>query len=289
VPRERKGTITERGGKLYARVQFTDEIGKRRDVWRKVENRTQGRQIIRQMLNEVENSTSESLDAATMHFDELAAHFETQYLKPAEYVDGRKVAGVRSLTPAFAAVNALKAFFGKKKLRSITYADITAYRAHRLKTPTRHGNQRAIATVNRELDKLRRMFNIAIQQGWLLQSPFKKGGSLISLADEKHRERIPSREEESRLLAAIEAEPLREHLKGIILIALDCALRRGEILTLVWSDVDLERRTISVRDFNAKTARARTVAMTNRVHEDLSGRFEEAPANWMNACFKLKM
>jgi integrase len=281
VARERKGTITERGGKFYARVQFTDETGKRRDVWRKVDNRTKGRQVIRQLLTEIENSTPTSLDAANLRFDELAAHFETNYLKPAEYVDGRKVAGVRSFTPAFAAVHVIKNYFGKKKLRNITYADITSYRSHRLKTPTRHGKQRAIATVNRELDKLRRMFNIAIQQGWLSQSPFKKGGSLISLADETHRERILSRDEESRLLAAIEAEPLREHLKGIVMIALDCALRRGEILTLTWSDVNLENRTINVRAFNAKTARARTVAMTNRVFEDLRGR-SEAASNGIN-------
>ncbi len=276
VARERKGTITERDGKLYARVRFKDESGKTRDIWRKSDNRTHARQLIRQILNEVENASATSLDAANMTFAEIARYFESQFLRPAEYVNGRKVAGVRSLTPAIAAVNALKEHFGNKKLRHITYADISAFRAARLKMPTKYGRQRAIASVNRELDKLRRIFNIAIQQGWLTENPFKRGKSLISHAEENQRERVLSREEEVRLLAAIDAEPKRAHLKSIILIALDCGLRRGEITSLVFSDLDFVRRTINVRAFNSKTARSRVVAMTNRVYANLRERFEES-------------
>jgi integrase len=277
MARERKGTITKRDGKLYARVQFKDEMGKRRDLWRRAESRTHARQLIRELLKEIENSTAVALDAANMTFEELAAYFERHYLQPAQYVDGRKVSGVRSLIPALAAINALRAHFGARRLRSITHSDLDAYRVTRLKTPTQHGKQRAIASVNRELSKARRMFNVAIQRGWLAESPFKRGGTLISNADEVHRERVLSREEESRLLAAIEAEPKRGHLKGIVLIALDCGLRRGEILTLTWGDVDLSRRTIMVRAFNAKTARSRTVGMTIRVHETLTALFYSAP------------
>ena len=305
MARERKGTITERNGKLYARVQFTDETGTRRDLWRKAENRTHARELIRQMLKEIENSTATSLDAANMTFAELADRFIAECLKPAVYVHGRKVEGVRSVIPARVAVEALKAHFGKKKVRAIAHGDIKSYKALRLKTPTMHDRARhkralqadpkaqlqvtrTIAAVNRELDKLKRIFNWAIRQGWLLKSPFQSGEPLISHADEVHRERVLSRDEESRLFAAIEAEPLREHLRGILLIALDCALRRGEILTLTWADVDLDRRTITVQAFNAKTARARTVAMTSRVYEDLRRRFEAAPRESDGRLFDLK-
>lgn len=287
MARERKGTITKRDGKLYARVQFKDETGKRRDLWRRAESRTHARQLIRELLREIENSTAVALDAANMTFEDLAAHFKAHHLQPAQYVDGRKVSGVRSLIPALAAVNALRTHFGARKLRSITYGDLDAYRAARLKTPTQHGKQRAIATVNRELSKARRLFNVAIQKGWLSESPFKRGGTLISNADEVHRERVLSREEETRLLAAIEAEPKREHLKGIVLIALDCGLRRGEILTLTWEDVDFSRRTVTVRAFNAKTARSRTVAMTIRVYEALTARFSAAPRSQDERIFNI--
>lgn len=288
MARERKGTITKRDGKLYARVQFKDETGKRRDLWRRAENGTHARQLIRELLREIESSTAVALDAANMTFEDLATYFENQHLQPAQYVEGRKVSGVRSLIPALAAVKALRAHFGARKLRSITYADLDAYRVVRLKTPTQHGKQRSIASVNRELSKARRMFNIAIQRGWLSESPFKRGGTLISNADELHRERVLSREEEARLLAAVDAEPRRGHLRGILLIALDCALRRGEILTLTWADVNLDRRTITVQAFNAKTARSRMVAMTCRVYEDLRARYNAAHREQGKLIFDVK-
>jgi hypothetical protein len=147
MARERKGTITKRDGKLYARVQFKDETGKRRDLWRRAESRTHARQLIRELLKEVENSSAVALDAARMTFEDLAAYFEKHHLQPAQYVDGRKVSGVRSLIPALAAVNALRAYFGARRLRNITLGDLDAYRAARLKTSTKHGKQRAIASV----------------------------------------------------------------------------------------------------------------------------------------------
>jgi integrase len=294
MARERKGTLTKRDGKLYARVQFTDETGKRRDIWRKADNRTHARQLIRELLNEIENGGATALDAAHMTFGELADRFVQECLKPAVYVQGRKVEGVRSVIPARVAVDALKSHFGKQKVRSITHGDIRAYKALRLKTPTMHDRARhkralmadsnaqlqvtrTIAAVNRELDKMKRIYNWGTRQGWILKSPFQSGEPLVSHADEVHRERVLSREEETRLLAAIEVEPKREHLKDIVLIAFDCGLRRGEILTLAWGDVDLSRRTITVRAFNSKTARSRAVGMTMRVHEALTARFYAAP------------
>ena len=65
-----------------------------------------------------------------------------QYLKPAEYVDGRKIPGVRSLSPAIAAVNTLKEHFGKRRLRGSIHADIRAFRAERLAKPTKAKKQR---------------------------------------------------------------------------------------------------------------------------------------------------
>jgi integrase len=135
---------------------------------------------------------------------------------------------------------------------------------------------------------LRRILNIAVREGWLLKNPFNCGDSLIRAADEIKRERILSREEEAKLLAAIDVEPKREHLKGILLIALDCALRRGEIFTLKWSDVNVEHRTITVRAFNAKTAKARTVAMTTRVYEELMRHRLNSPTNTDALVFGVK-
>lgn len=292
MARERKGSIVERDKKIYARVQFQDEQGKKRDIWRKADNRTQARELIRQILTEVEKAGTRLFDAANMTFAELADYYITNYLHEAVYVGDMKVSGVRWRGEALAEVNPLIDYFGRRKLRAITYGDIHTYKQIRLQTPTkgdvaRHKralatdpkatlrSSRTIASVNKELGKLRRMLNVAVREQWLPLNPFSNGESLIST--EVHRTRILSLDEEAKLFAAIDAEPRRAHLKGICLIALDCALRRGEIFTLKWSCVDLQNRTLTVTAFNSKTARARTVAMTTRVHEWLQSHWQASP------------
>jgi integrase len=284
MPRERKGSVVERDGKIYARIRFKDDSGKSRDFWRRVDSRKDARTVIRQMLKEVEDSNAKRLDAASMTFAELADHYIKNYLHEAVYVGEMKVSGVRGVVEALAEVKPLIGYFGKRKLSQITYGDIRTYKQTRLQTPTRRDiacqqqelrinnkaelrSTRSIAAVNKELGKLRRMFNIAVREQWLQRNPFNNGESLISV--ETHRLRILSRDEETRLFAAIDAEPKRAHIRGICLLALDCALRRGEIFTLRWSDVDLMLRTVTVRAFNSKTARSRTVAMTIRVYQEL--------------------
>jgi len=128
-------------------------------------------------------------------------------------------------------------------LRSITHGDVRQFRAATLAQEMRTNSQRTIASVNRELSLLRRMLNVAQREGWILRSPFAAGDSLISSADENKRERILTREEESKLLAACDT-PQRAHLKAILICALDTGMRQGEIFSLRWRDVDLENRLL---------------------------------------------
>lgn len=83
-------------------------------------------------------------------------------------------------------------------------------------------------------------------------------------------------EEGARLFQAIESRPQRKQLKGIVMIALDCALHRGEIFKLRWSEVDFDKRTITVTAFNSKTACERSVAMTTRVFNKLQRLWAES-------------
>jgi integrase len=286
-----KGTVSTR---IIARVGHTDDQGRRRDVIRVAESRTDAREKIKDILRDLEERGGKTIEAARMTFADLATHFEKHYLKPAEYVDGRKIEGVRSLVPAQAAVNALKQYFGKRRLQSLSYGDIRSYRAARLKEPTtydlaRHKREleqdrnaglrvtRTIATVNRELSKLRRMLNIAQREGWIRQNPFAAGESLISLADERKRERILTREEERKLLEACSGHHHREHLRPILICALDTGMRRGEILSLRWHDVDFVNGLITIRAFNTKTMKARQVSLTARLTSELEALWEQSP------------
>ena len=284
--RERVGSIVSRKsrsakGKVtwWARITYTDPVtGKRHDRQRRAESKSHAKDLVQDLIAEVDKTGGRSLAKEHMTFLDLATYFEKEYLKPAEYVDGRKVAGVRSIVPAKANVKALKDHFGMRLLRGITHSDIREFRMIRLVTKTKAKKQRSIAAVNRELEKMRRLLNIAEREGWILRNPMRSGDPLISMADERKRERIVTREEELRLLAACENR-YRKHLRPILICALDTGMRRGEILGLKWSDVDFEERVLTIRAFNTKTMQERQVSLTTRLMIELERIWEESPKN----------
>ncbi len=257
-----------RNGKVYARITFTDETGKRRDLMRLADDKVHARELAAQMLAEVRNHGVEMLDADRITFDKLADAYIEARLQPAHYHKGRKTSGIRSWKTPRGHVAVLKEFFGRKRIKAITPADLQKLKAQRLQVKTWRGDERSHATVNRELEQLRAMMNFAKHQGWLTVSPFERCKCIISHADEIKRDRVFTRAEEARLLEACTGQ--REHLRPIILTAIDCGLRRGEILKLRWNDVDLVGRTITVIAENAKTARERTVGITSRLLVELT-------------------
>ncbi len=133
-----------------------------------------------------------------------------------------------------------------------------------------------MAAVNRELEKMRRLLNIAGREGWILRNPMRSGDPLISVADERKRERILTRDEELRLLAACENR-YQKHLRPILICALDTGMRRGEIFGLKWSDVDFEERVLTIRAFNTKTMKERQVSLTTRLTLELERLWYASP------------
>jgi integrase len=265
-----RGSIVLRNGKIYARIRFTDDSGKKRDIWKVAKSKKDAKEKIKALIEETESKTPKELDATNTTFNQLADFYEETYLHEAIYVNNRKISGIRNIKPNQENLKSLRSHFGKRLIQSIQHSEIFQYKIKRLNTPRKFGGQRGIAGVNRELQLLRRILNIAVRQGWLIINPFKNGDSLISLADEPQRTRILSFTEETRLFEAIDSNPLRFHLKGVVLIAIDCAFRRNEILTLRRKDIDLTNRTITIQAFNSKTAKSRSVGMTNRVFQWLS-------------------
>ena len=268
MPKGRSGSIRKRDGALYARVTFLDTKGKRKEKWKRADNRTHAKELINQMLRELDDFGEESLEGDKISFADLADYYEKTYLVPPTYANDRKVAGRRDWKRFRQILNVLREHFGKKRIRSISYSELEHFRTIRLNSTTKRGRQRSITTVHRELALLRRAFNVAVQNGWLIRNPFALGAPLIHSADERHRERILTREEEYRLLAACDGP--RAHIQPIVIAALDTGMRIGEILKLKWADIDFDNHLITVRAFNTKTMRERTLAMTPRLTKELS-------------------
>jgi len=282
----RTGSIVKRkprrkGAKAtwWARVTYIDpKTGKRHDLQRRGQSKAHARDLLQALLRDIDATDGQAPRNERTTFADLCDYFEKHYVKAAEYVDGRKIAGVRSLGTAKGQLNVLRRYFGSCRLRSITHGDVRQFRAARLAQETRTKTQRTIASVNRELSMLRRMLNVAQREGWILRSPFAAGDSLISLADENRRERILTREEELRLLASCDT-PQRAHLKGILICALDTGMRQGEIFWLRWRDVNLENGLLNIQAFHTKTMKERQVAITTRLKLEFERLKADAPDN----------
>lgn len=278
--RPRTGSIwTASDGQIFARITYLGEFGKRKDVKRKAVSRTHARERIKEMLREIEEKGEESLDTARVAFSQLAKHYAKEYAKPPQYVGERKVSGMRSYVEARRIVKMLEGHFGPRRIRSITHGDIIQFKQDRLKTPVTppatktprkkkpKKKQRTIATINRELTILKRMFSIALREGWLLRHPFSGSDTLISGSDETRRTRVLSRDEEELLLDACDEN--RTTLRPIIICAIDTGMRRGEIFKLKWRDVDMANRRIMVQAMNTKILRSRPLPISSRLLAEL--------------------
>lgn len=287
MARAREGSVqTLKDGSIWARVTYTGDDGKRHTLRRRANTRTDAKKTIRQLLDSLDRSGPRAVEGDRLRFRDLARLYESSKLKPAQYHGGRKVAGLRSWKAPRGFLQTLVSHFGNQLIKGITHDDIERFKLLRLSTPSQRGGDRAIASVNRELEIMRAVMRFAHRQGYIARSPFETGEPLISKADEARRERTLSRDEEGRLLAAC-AGP-RAHLRPLLICALDTAMRRGELFKLTWRDVDLMSRTITVRAMNSKTGKARPVPMTQRLHAALEGLWQQSPCDLRASVFGIK-
>jgi integrase len=283
--KSRTGYVYQEKGSWYARLTYTDNGGHRKNIKRRVESKTHGYQILKQLIQTLEEKGQHAIEADRFTFNDLCDYYTKHYMIPAQYVEGRKIAGLRSIAGVTGYVKVFREYFGRQKIKTITYDDLSLFRSKRLKTSTHQSKQRSLTTVNREMAYLRRLLNIAERNGWINKNPFKSGDALINVADEKKRETIIDREQEEKLLAACHGK--RAHLRPIIIAALDTGCRMRELLKLVWRDVDLTNGFITIQAFNTKTMRERQVSITTRLSIELNHIWEASTKNPSESVFGL--
>lgn len=158
-------------------------------------------------------------------------------------------------------------FFGELSLSRITTELVSDYKDERLKTVKP-------ATVYQELSLMRRMFNIARKEWrWVSENP--TANLSFSVGNSNARDRWLTPEEEKRLLANA-ARPA--WFQPLLKAALHTGMRRRELLSLKWQDIDFKRRLILVE--RSKNGLKRSVPMTGTLRatlkeqkvRDISGR-----------------
>lgn len=152
--------------------------------------------------------------------------------------------------------------FQNKTLRQITPPMIEGLKQELFNKPTKHGQKRSPATVNRHLSALSKIFSLAEDAELVDSNPCKR---VRKFQLDNQRMRVLSAEEEVRLMSALE---MNELVKQIVQFALHTGMRRGEIFSLKWFDLDLHRNLIQVRV--SKSNKKRLVPMNETVRRLLT-------------------
>ena len=118
------------------------------------------------------------------------------------------------------------------------------------------------ATVNRDLSVLRHILYWAVDEQLLGTNPLAR---LKMARERKTRRQVLSISEEQLLLSAAP-----DHLRAMIVAALDTGMRRGEITSQQWEDLDFTRRLLFVTRSKTPEGESREIPLTHRLFEFLS-------------------
>ncbi len=134
----------------------------------------------------------------------------------------------------YASIKTLKKYFTGKCLHEITSHMIDVFKQELSKTLKP-------SSVNRKLCTFKTMFNKAIDWGKFSGSNPVQAVKFFKLNNA--RLRFLEKDEIVKLLSHC-----HDHLKGIVIVALNTGMRKAEILGLKWRDVDIKRNIIYVHE-----------------------------------------
>jgi integrase len=122
-------------------------------------------------------------------------------------------------------------------------------------------------TVIREFAYLSSVINHARREwGMHMQNPL---ADVRKPASPAGRNRILTPEEQTKLLCAVKPKGRRSRwVEPVVILALETAMRRGELLALEWRDIDLHHQTAQLH--TSKNGEARTVPLSKRAISTLA-------------------
>ncbi|MHB8482076.1 MAG: tyrosine-type recombinase/integrase [Nitrospiria bacterium] len=145
---------------------------------------------------------------------------------------------------------------GKKRLNEVRTEDL-----NRLQKRLRSRGLKATATINRRFAFLRRLFNLAIEEGKIATNPVSK---VKFFKEESARVRYITEAEELTLKGRMTAED-----SALVEFAINTGLRRGEQFGLKWKYINIENRILTIP--LSKSGKSRHVPLNDKVVEILKG------------------
>lgn len=170
----------------------------------------------------------------------------------------------------------LKPYFKNKYLAAIGPELVEGYKAMR-KGELYRKKPITPASINRELALLKTIMAKAVEWKRIAVNPIA-GKAVRKFREEEQEMRFLSTEEAQRLIVA-SSGPLRLFL----IIALNTGMRRNEILSLRWENLDIAQGEIIVRPEVSKSKRRRVVPMNEEVTSALLRIEKRGPFVFYNA------
>lgn len=171
-----------------------------------------------------------------------------------------------------------RTFFRNKRLNEITPIMVENYRIQRKKEFKDKKQTKKIsnATINRDIEILRKIFNIAIDNDWCDKNP-ASSKKVKKFREDNHIIRSLSVEEEQALLEACTCK--FKYLKNIIITALNTGMRKNEILGLTWDCVNFQENFIAL--LKTKSGKSRNIPINVKLREILQEQKELSTGNYV--------
>lgn len=152
----------------------------------------------------------------------------------------------RSYAKCEGTIEKLKEFFGSLRLSQITAGHIERYRLMRLAEKSHRNPERSVSrtSVNREVEIIRAMLNKAVRWGMLARNP---ACQVQDYDENNYRERFLSTAEIRKLLK-VTKQSESPALRPAVYLALQTGMRKAELLSLRWMDINFEADKILVRE-----------------------------------------
>lgn len=156
------------------------------------------------------------------------------------------------------------------KIIKVSASDVARIRDQLLIEKTVRGKKRSPSTVVRYLASLSHLFSMAINEwGWIKSNPVS---SIKKPKNTVGRIRYLSKEAAIHLFQSCKKSKNR-FLYTIVLLAVQTGVRRGEILSLTWGNIDFENKWIYLQ--NTKNDLPRTVPLSSEIQDLLQTHRQE--------------
>jgi integrase len=175
-----------------------------------------------------------------------------------DLVSDYRLRRVKSLGSALSHIKPVRDHFGDWRALDINFRAIEAY------ITKRREEKKSNATINRELELLRRALRLAHDRQLLPSIP-----KVRALTENNTRQGFFERPDLEAVVAA-----LPDNLQDFTRFAYLTGWRKGEIISLKWTDVDRDAGALRLRPEAAKTGRGRTVMLEGDLAELINRRWE---------------